>query len=91
MNLQIVINPQPQWCNGYWMYDGQPYMSDDSMESHLFHNVYGNEGTPLGSIYGDGSRDRVTIPGALLEIADVRVEKVQNVWVWAIDLERVDA
>lgn len=42
---RIRIEPQPTLINnsdGAWWYEGEPYMSNDAMESHLFHNVYGD-------------------------------------------------
>jgi hypothetical protein len=42
---RVYIEPQPEPIansDGAWWYDGEPYMSNDAMESHLFHNVYGD-------------------------------------------------
>ena len=42
---RVYIEPQPEPIansDGAWWYEGEPYMSNDAMESHLFHNVYGD-------------------------------------------------
>lgn len=42
---RILIEPQPEPIansDGAWWYNEEPYMSNDAMASHLFHNVYGD-------------------------------------------------
>ena len=50
-----VMKPQPESVEGgSWFYDGEIYGSDESMQSHLFHDVYGVKGSPYSSLYPDG-------------------------------------
>ncbi len=42
----VRIEPQPEIINnsdGAWWYNGEPYMSNDAMASHLFNDVYSNK------------------------------------------------
>lgn len=42
---RVYIDPQPEPIknsDGAWFYNNEPYMSNDAMASHLFHDVYGN-------------------------------------------------
>ena len=39
---RIRIDPQPEQYDGLWYYAGDVYVSDEDLESHLFHDVYGN-------------------------------------------------
>jgi hypothetical protein len=56
-----IIKPQPEWRGSYWLYQDEVFMTDEAMQSHLFHNVYGDKGTPYGAIYGDGTADRLWV------------------------------
>jgi hypothetical protein len=41
----LRIEPQPELIknsDGAWWYNEEPYLSNDAMESHLFHDVYGD-------------------------------------------------
>lgn len=58
-----IFKPQPvrgMACD-HWEFDGQVYISDEFMQDHLFHEVYGVKGSPYGSVYGDGSADRLWV------------------------------
>jgi hypothetical protein len=59
------VEPQPERCGDGWLYRGQYFGNDDSMKSYLFHDVYGSKGTPYGSVYGNGSADRLYVREAL--------------------------
>lgn len=53
-----VLKPQPEKCqNGGWTYNDQHFADDAQMQSHLFHNVYGNGKCPYGGVYADGTSD----------------------------------
>lgn len=52
-----VIKPQPEWNGEVWAYDGLSFISDEQMADHLFHEVYGANGTPYGSVWGDDQGD----------------------------------
>jgi len=56
-----VMKVQPEKQGGGWMYDGQYFVSDEDMQSHLFHNVYGDKGSPYGASYADGTADRLWV------------------------------
>jgi hypothetical protein len=56
-----IIKPQPEWCGSYWLYQDEVFMTDEAMQSHLFHNVYGDKGTPYGAVYADGTADRMWV------------------------------
>jgi len=50
-----IIKPQPIYNSmGTWIYGGDIFFTEEDMGIHLFHNVYGNKGTPFGSFYSDG-------------------------------------
>lgn len=50
-----VMKPQPKFeGNDVWNYKGEFFVTDESMQSHLFHDVYGNNGSPYGSAYPNG-------------------------------------
>jgi hypothetical protein len=57
-----VVKPQPESCGDGWLYRGEFFGSDESMKSHLFHDVYGTgKGMPYGGVYGDGTADRLWV------------------------------
>jgi hypothetical protein len=56
-----IMKPQPVWHRNFWMYDGEPFLSDDTMQSHLLHNVYGVKGSPYGAVYADDSADHLWV------------------------------
>jgi hypothetical protein len=56
-----VIKPQPKPLSGGWMYNGRYFTSDATMKDHLFHDVYGEKGTPYGSAYADGTADTLWV------------------------------
>jgi hypothetical protein len=62
-----VVKPQPvqgEWgWDGEvgWIYKDEVFFDDDQMKSHLFHNVYGDKGSPYGSIYGNGPADELWV------------------------------
>lgn len=63
-----VVKPQPERVGDGWLYAGDFYGSDDSLLSHLFHDVYGGDkGMLYGGVYGDGTSDRLW---------------VREVWTW---------
>lgn len=55
-----VIKPKPVW-DLVWWYKGETYLTDEDMQSHLFHNVYGGKGSPYGAVYADGTKDRLWV------------------------------
>lgn len=75
-----IVDPQPVSVGDQiWEYGGDVFASDASMADHLFHNVYGTHGTPYGSVWGDGSGDRLWVKETWLPfdrdhwIGDVKV------------------
>lgn len=56
-----VMKPQPEKTGSGWMYNGGYFVSDEDMQSHLFHEVYGGKGCPYGNVYGDGTADRLWV------------------------------
>lgn len=44
-----VVKPQPEKLPGGWLYEGEHFGSGCAMKSHLFHNVYGERGSPYGA------------------------------------------
>lgn len=58
-----VIKPQPEmrFEGSCWFYSNMIFVSDEDMQSHLFHDVYGEKGTPYGAVYGDGTADRLWV------------------------------
>lgn len=48
-----VIKPQPTTDGDLWCLGDKYFLSDEAMEDHLFHEVYGTKGTPYGSRYQD--------------------------------------
>ena len=92
MKLRILIGPQPIYECGLWVYSDIPFVSEQSLESHLFNDVYGNFGAPLGSAYPDSgatSSDVVEIHGQRFEVADVAVSMENNMWFWDYVLDAV--
>jgi hypothetical protein len=55
-----IIKPQPRWDDPVWWWDDKPFVSDEAMADHLFHNVYGAHGTPYGSVWEEGG-DRLWV------------------------------
>ncbi len=97
----LLMEPQPKPCgNDTWLYGGEVFLSDDTLRDHLFHNIYGKEGSPYGAVYGDGSSDRFFIGEIALQIEDVRIDRLRdivpencavNLWVWAIEWKELPA
>lgn len=56
-----VMKPQPIETHDHFVYDGEIFLTESDMHDHLFHNVYGNNGSPYGSVYGDGTADRLWV------------------------------
>jgi hypothetical protein len=56
-----VMKPQPELYPPGWLYGGEYYMDDAAMQSYLFHDVYGNSGSPYGSAYADGTSDALWV------------------------------
>jgi hypothetical protein len=56
-----VIKPQPESVTRGWLYGGLYFADDSQMQNYLFHNVYGENGTPYGSAYTDGTGDRLWV------------------------------
>jgi hypothetical protein len=56
-----VIKPQPMAMSGGWWHGDLFYVSDCLMQSHLFHDVYGDRGSPYGSVYSDGTTDTIWV------------------------------
>lgn len=59
-----VIKPQPERLGDIvWDFGGEElcFIGDEAARNYLFHEVYGNKGTPYGSIYVDGSADRLWV------------------------------
>ena len=57
-----VMKKQPVLDNNIWWYGDEPFIGDDVMIDHLFQNVvYGNGGSPYGSVYADGTADRMWV------------------------------
>jgi hypothetical protein len=62
-----IIKPQPIQCSPddslvpVWSFDGELFVGDDHMKDYLFHEVYGNKGTRYGSVYSDGTADRLWV------------------------------
>jgi hypothetical protein len=80
------LEPQPMQENGVWWFGEEPFVSNEALQSHLFHSVYGAIGSPYGAIYGDGKAD--TFGGNRL--ADVSIEFLFPMgWVWVIEFEAV--
>lgn len=86
----ISINPQPEAVgmgNEGWIYDGEHYTSE-SMASHLFHNVYGAHGTPMGGIDVEAGGDILTGGnGTVWRIKDVEPVCDAGKWLWKITLD----
>jgi hypothetical protein len=55
-----IIKPQPRWDDPVWWWDDKPFVSDEAMADHLFHNFYGTHGTPYGSVWEEGG-DRLWV------------------------------
>lgn len=58
-----VIKPQPtkdKIADLWWINDDH-FHDDESMRSHLFHDVYGNDGCPYGGVYADGTADTLWV------------------------------
>jgi hypothetical protein len=55
-----IIKPQPRWDDPVWWWDDKPFVSDEAMADHLFHEVYGTHGTPYGSVWEEGG-DRLWV------------------------------
>lgn len=56
-----IMKPQPiDQGNDCWFYGDDVYISKEELASHLFHEVYGNNGTPYGSVY-NGFGDRLWV------------------------------
>jgi hypothetical protein len=49
-----LMDVQPEPHGDCWIYDGEPFISDDHMQEHLQHNVYGAHGTKWGGVYERG-------------------------------------
>ena len=57
-----VFKPQPIYKNDVWFFgNDEVFYSDESLQDHLFNNVYGENGSPYGSVYGDGISDRLWV------------------------------
>lgn len=62
-----IIKPQPIQTPGtpvWWLekeFEGESFIGDEDIRSHLFHNVYGDKGTPYGAVYADGTADRLWV------------------------------
>ncbi len=41
MNNLIKCEPQPVHSHDYWWWYGDKFMTDDSLQSYLFHDVWG--------------------------------------------------
>lgn len=52
----MKLQPEAFGSTG-WLYGGGYYADDSQMQSHLFHDVYGEKGSPYGSVYTDGTVD----------------------------------
>lgn len=63
VQFRRLFRPQPRLitAGGAWLYDGEIFVGDDAMQSHLFHDVYGNGKSPYGALYGDGTSDRLRV------------------------------
>lgn len=48
-----IIKPQPTFDGHLWWLGDKNFISDEAMQDHLFHEVYGTKGTPYGSRYQD--------------------------------------
>ena len=56
-----VMKPQPEPFPPGWFYNGEYYADDSQMQSHLFHDVYGDKGSPYGSVYANGDTDMLWV------------------------------
>lgn len=56
-----VMNPQPVLDGAAWWYKDEPFIGEDALRSHLLHDVYGNDGSPYGSVYADGTADHLWV------------------------------
>lgn len=52
-----ILKSQPTPLAGGWMYDGKYFADDAQCRSYLFHDVYGEKGSPYGSAYADRTGD----------------------------------
>lgn len=55
-----IIQPQPTLDGDLWWLGDKYFISDEAMRDHLFHEVYGTNGTPYGSLYESGG-DRIWV------------------------------
>lgn len=53
-----LVNPL---CEDVWEFNGEVFGSTSDLACHLFHDYYGNHGTPYGSAYANGSADRLWV------------------------------
>lgn len=56
-----VVKPQPKEQHNHFYYDDNVFLAESGMQSHLFHNVYGDKGSPYGSVYGNGDIDTLWV------------------------------
>lgn len=63
VQFRRLFRPQPRLitAGGAWLYDGEIFVDADAMQSHLFHDIYGNGKSPYGALYGDGTSDRLRV------------------------------
>lgn len=60
--FRVVVKPQPKSLDhGCWDFCGKVFISDAEMRDHLFHEVYGTNGTPYGALWGDDRGDRIRV------------------------------
>ncbi len=56
-----VVKPQPEKCGDGWIYNNVHFADDAQMQSHLFHDIYGNYKCPYGGVYSDGTGDTLWV------------------------------
>jgi len=82
MNKQQPLQPQPENLgHQVWRYTNEIYIGDEVLQSHLFHNVYGEQGSPLGSVYSDGTSEP-------LDLVDIHIELIDGIWMWVAEYSK---
>jgi len=91
VKLTLSLYPRPERIDNGWIFEGEYYADNEQLQSHLFHNVYGEIGSPFGSVYEDGG-DRFTLHNTdlVVELVDVKIELVNQEWVWIAFFEAVN-
>ena len=85
----VPVKPQPIADGPCWQYGDKVYINDDEMADHLFHNVYGTKGTPYGSVWGDGTVDKIWVRETWQRIYPCRDGGLTTIPEWATGPGRI--